>query len=187
MTGHDRRRGGMKVLVLGSGAKDHAIAWWFSRSKLIEALYVAPSNPGTTGFAVNLPDVDPSTVYQFHHPPIHHFISALFMKFVSVFTNNTDVIEESMQWVPFACSVVILIASLKIMKRFMIDEKALCFGMALLCFHPSLILLSGSVNNDCMALMFSVLSILMTMVWISKRDLASIIWVAVFLGLGIST
>jgi hypothetical protein len=27
----------------------------------------------------------------------------------------------------------------------------------------------------------------MTMVWISKRDLASIIWVAVFLGLGIST
>jgi phosphoribosylamine--glycine ligase len=50
----------MKVLVLGSGAKDHAIAWWFSRSKLIEALYVAPSNPGTTGFAVNLPDVDPS-------------------------------------------------------------------------------------------------------------------------------
>ncbi len=136
---------------------------------------------------MKLPDVDPSTVYQFHHPPIHHFISALFMKFVSVFTNNTDVIEESMQWVPFACSVVILIASLKIMKRFMIDEKALCFGMALLCFHPSLILLSGSVNNDCMALMFSVLSILMTMVWISKRDLASIIWVAVFLGLGIST
>ena len=50
----------MKVLVLGSGAKDHAIAWWFSRSKLIEALYVAPSNPGTTAFAVNLPDVDPS-------------------------------------------------------------------------------------------------------------------------------
>ncbi len=50
----------MKVLVLGSGAKDHAIAWWFSRSKLIEGLYVAPSNPGTSSFAVNLPDLDPS-------------------------------------------------------------------------------------------------------------------------------
>lgn len=49
----------MKVLVLGSGAKDHAIAWWFSKSKLIEALYVAPSNPGTKGFAVNLPDLNP--------------------------------------------------------------------------------------------------------------------------------
>ncbi|MBP5756996.1 MAG: phosphoribosylamine--glycine ligase [Spirochaetales bacterium] len=50
----------MRVLVLGSGAKDHAIAWWFSKSKLIEGLYVAPGNPGTTSFAVNLPDVDPS-------------------------------------------------------------------------------------------------------------------------------
>ena len=50
----------MKVLVLGSGAKDHAIAWWFSKSRLIEGLYVAPGNPGTTDFAVNLPDVDPS-------------------------------------------------------------------------------------------------------------------------------
>jgi hypothetical protein len=134
-----------------------------------------------------LPDVDPSTVYQFHHPPFHHFVSALFMRFVSIFTNNTDVIEESMQWVPFACSVVILIASMKILKRFMIDEKALCFGMALICFHPSLILLSGSVNNDCMALMFSILSILMTMVWLQKRDIKSIIGVAAFLGLGIST
>ncbi len=50
----------MKVLVLGSGAKDHAIAWWFSKSRLIEGLYVAPSNPGTEGFAINLPNVDPS-------------------------------------------------------------------------------------------------------------------------------
>ncbi len=50
----------MKVLVLGSGAKDHAIAWWFSKSKLIEGLYVAPGNPGTAAFAVNLPDVNPS-------------------------------------------------------------------------------------------------------------------------------
>ncbi len=50
----------MRVLVLGSGAKDHAIAWWFSRSRLIEGLYMAPSNPGTSGFAVNLPDVNPS-------------------------------------------------------------------------------------------------------------------------------
>lgn len=50
----------MKVLVLGSGAKDNAIAWWFSKSRLIEALYVAPSNPGTGSFAINLPDVNPS-------------------------------------------------------------------------------------------------------------------------------
>ncbi|MDI9454613.1 MAG: phosphoribosylamine--glycine ligase family protein, partial [Spirochaetota bacterium] len=41
----------MRVLVLGSGAKDHAIAWWFSQSRLISALYVAPGNAGTESIA----------------------------------------------------------------------------------------------------------------------------------------
>ena len=60
ITFQDVEKKRMKVLVLGSGAKDHAIAWWFSKSRLIEGLYVAPSNPGTESFAVNLPDVDPA-------------------------------------------------------------------------------------------------------------------------------
>lgn len=50
----------MRVLVLGSGAKDHAIARWFSRSCLISALYVAPGNYCTGRFAINLPLVDPA-------------------------------------------------------------------------------------------------------------------------------
>ena len=127
---------------------------------------------------MRLPDVDPTTVYQFHHPSFHHFVSALFMRFVSIFTDNTDIIEESMQWVPFICSVVILIAAMNIMKRFKLTDKGICYGMALLAFHPSLIMLSGSVNNDCMALMFSVLSILATMIWLEKSDILSIIFVA---------
>lgn len=136
---------------------------------------------------MKLADVDPTTVYQFHHPPFHHFVSALFMRFVSHFTTSTDVIEESMQFVPFACSIVILFACAAIIKRFNIHGRAYNFAMAILCFHPSLILLSGSVNNDCMALMFSILSILMTMIWVEKRDYGSITLMAVFLGLGIST
>ena len=50
----------MRVLVLGAGAKDHAIAWWFSRSTLISALYMAPGNPCTSDIAINLEDVDPA-------------------------------------------------------------------------------------------------------------------------------
>ena len=48
----------MKILVLYSGAKDTALAWWISKSKLIENLYVAPGCPGTEAFAINLPDLD---------------------------------------------------------------------------------------------------------------------------------
>lgn len=48
----------MKVLILGSGAKDHAVCWWFSKSRLIDGLFVAPGNPGTSLIAENLKDVD---------------------------------------------------------------------------------------------------------------------------------
>ncbi len=50
----------MRVLILGSGAKDHAVAWWFSRSCYISALYIAPGNLATERFAINLPSVNPS-------------------------------------------------------------------------------------------------------------------------------
>lgn len=48
----------MKVLVLGSEAKDHAIATLFASSRRITGLFVAPGNGGTSHIAVNLPDVD---------------------------------------------------------------------------------------------------------------------------------
>ena len=55
----------MRVLVLGSGAKDHAIAWWFSQSRLINGLFVAPGNVGTESIATNLA-IDPSDPKQVH-------------------------------------------------------------------------------------------------------------------------
>lgn len=50
----------MRVLVLGSGAKDHAITWWLSRSCLISGLFVASGNYCTPDIAVKLDDVSPS-------------------------------------------------------------------------------------------------------------------------------
>ncbi len=44
----------MKILVLGSGGREHAFSWKISQSKKCEALYVAPGNAGTTGIATNV-------------------------------------------------------------------------------------------------------------------------------------
>lgn len=49
----------MKILVLGSGAREHTIAWKFSKSKRITGLFIAPGNAGTDKIGENLPDVDP--------------------------------------------------------------------------------------------------------------------------------
>ena len=44
----------MNVLVLGSGGREHALAWKINESKLLTKLFVAPGNAGTASFATNL-------------------------------------------------------------------------------------------------------------------------------------
>ncbi len=38
---------GMKILVIGSGGREHALAWKLKQSPLCSHLYIAPGNPGT--------------------------------------------------------------------------------------------------------------------------------------------
>ena len=47
----------MNILVLGSGGREHALAWALSKSPLCDTLYVAPGNGGTARFACNVEDL----------------------------------------------------------------------------------------------------------------------------------
>ena len=44
----------MKVLVVGSGAREHALTWKCMQSALVERVYVAPGNGGTGGMGRNV-------------------------------------------------------------------------------------------------------------------------------------
>ena len=49
----------MKILLLGSGAREHALARALARDPQTSELIVAPGNPGTSAIATNL-NIDPS-------------------------------------------------------------------------------------------------------------------------------
>src|SRR5512146_3061512 len=51
----------MRILVVGSGGREHALAWKISRSPLVRALFAAPGNPGI-GQVAELVALDPADV-----------------------------------------------------------------------------------------------------------------------------
>ena len=135
----------------------------------------------------HMPDFDPTQVYQFHHPPLHHILSALVLKLFAPFITDYNKLYETLQIIPFLCSIAILWYGYKIMRRLTDNRKALELGMLILAFHPALILLSGSVNNDALGLLFMLLCIEYTWAWSESHSLTDILKAALAVSLGIMT
>jgi len=57
----------MKILVVGSGGREHALAWKIAQSKRIQMVYVAPGNGGTAldQRLENVPITDPAELAEF--------------------------------------------------------------------------------------------------------------------------
>jgi phosphoribosylamine--glycine ligase len=47
----------VKVLVIGSGGREHALAWKLAQSPTVDAIFAAPGNAGTASLGTNWPDL----------------------------------------------------------------------------------------------------------------------------------
>ena len=45
----------MRILIIGSGGREHALAWKLKQSPEADEIFVAPGNGGTASLARNLP------------------------------------------------------------------------------------------------------------------------------------
>ena len=44
----------MKILLLGGGGREHALAWKIAQSEKVEKLFIAPGNAGTSNCGENV-------------------------------------------------------------------------------------------------------------------------------------
>lgn len=68
----------MRVLIVGSGAREHALAWKLARAEGVEELYAAPGNPGMAALAHCVPIGADATV------ELAEFAASLHMDFTVV-------------------------------------------------------------------------------------------------------
>ena len=57
----------MKILLLGAGGREHALAWKIAQSSILDELFIAPGNAGTRQYGknVSLSPVDFDGIKQF--------------------------------------------------------------------------------------------------------------------------
>lgn len=67
----------MNILLLGSGGREHALAWKMTQSHHCDALFIAPGNAGTSQFGTNLSSIQVTDFEAIKHACIEHKIDML--------------------------------------------------------------------------------------------------------------
>lgn len=136
---------------------------------------------------ISLPDFDVRTIWQFYHPPLHHIVSAAFMHILNFLGVSYQNSQESLQMLTLFYSAITMLVSYKLFKEIGFKGKGLIIAFALVAFHPTFIVLSGSINNDPLSILFMLGALYYTVRWYSKSTYSNIIKIALCVGLGMFT
>lgn len=135
-----------------------------------------------------LPDFDPTTRYQFYHPPLHHILSAAWIEMSEkIFGIGYDPARESLQTLTLFYAMTIIITSYRLLRHFRLKGIALYLPLLLISFHPTFILFSGSINNDILSVAFVVGAMFCTIRWYDNQTLPGLLKIALCVGLGMMT
>lgn len=129
-----------------------------------------------------LPDSDVTKYWQFYQPPIWHLICALVVKLHDLAGIWLDTAYENLQLISLFCSSAIMFISHRLFRLFGLKDIPLCIACGIVAFHPTFILLSGSINNDVMSLMLALLSVVLAIKWFRKPTFLNILALALSIG-----
>lgn len=122
--------------------------------------------------------------YQFYQPPLHHIISALFIMPISIWIKDPIILANSIRILTTFYSCITLYYMYRLLKELNLSKIVVLIAFAVLAFHPTFILLSPSINNDGLALLFYILGLYYTVKWYKIPSIKNIIFIALFIGLG---
>ena len=130
-----------------------------------------------------LPD---SNLYQLYHPPLYHILSAITVRIAGIFLKPGDM-QGAFEFVQIInCTVACIM--LPILRDFFneieIDKKYAPWAMAIVAFLPCFYQMGGRLNNDMLVVFFMLLCIIYTYRWYKKRNMKTIVCLALCFGFG---
>ena len=133
---------------------------------------------------LTLPVFDVTTRWQFYHPPLHHMLMALLLHVFVMMGMPLDWAQEAIQILPMLYSALSMVACYRIFKLVHLKGAGLVTAMLGVCFYPTFIIWSGAYNNDMLATLLMLLSMLWTLKWAQKPSFSRILPIAVCVGCG---
>jgi 4-amino-4-deoxy-L-arabinose transferase-like glycosyltransferase len=127
--------------------------------------------------------------YQFYHPPFEHIVQALVVKVFSWFQGTGDLtaLFESAKIVPCFASCAMLWVARSLCREMALSPRATAIALGVFAFHPAFFILSASVNNDPLMLLFFLIAVLYTIRWYHQPTMKNILVIALSIGLGMMT
>lgn len=125
--------------------------------------------------------------WQFIHPPLHHLLGAVYLKILAFMGLLSTEPFEQLQLLTLFYSILILILSLKLLRVLGIKNSSLIYSFSVLCFHPHLIFLSGSLNNDELLLLCTLAGLYCAIRWSEISSKKYLLLAALLTGLAMVT
>ena len=136
----------------------------------------------------SLPDFDPRGRWQFYHPPLSHIIGAVVLSAVKAMGRDyTTAGPQVLSVLAVLYSSAFSFFAYKTFALLGLKGRGLCAATAAAAFHPTLIILSGSLNNDMLSAMFGMSALYFTVRWSRKKSFSDILFIALSVGLGMMT
>ncbi len=124
---------------------------------------------------------------QFYHPPLFHSIAAGWLKVNEVFNFSLDRSIEGIQIITAIFSSLIMLVAYRIVERIEIKNIYKILIMSVMAFHPTFIILAGSINNDVLMILLSFYIILYLIKWNDNPNIKNTSVLAVITGCAVMT
>ena len=124
---------------------------------------------------------------QFYHPPLFHLIAAGWLKVNDIFNVELDRSIEGIQIITAIFSSLIMLVSYRIVEKIEIKNIYKILIMAVMAFHPTFIILAGSINNDVLMILLSFYIILYLIKWNDDPNIKNTIILAIITGCAVMT